>query len=34
MSNTCTALNRNLSMVTRNTRDFARTGVELIDPWT
>lgn len=29
-----TALNRNLSMVTRNTRDFACTGVELIDPWT
>jgi len=29
-----TALNHALSMVTRNTRDFTRTGVEIINPWT
>ncbi len=29
-----TALVHGLTMVTRNERDFARTGVELINPWT
>jgi toxin FitB len=28
-----TALNRDLTVVTRNTRDFASTGVLLLDPW-
>lgn len=28
------ALNRGLILVTRNTRDFERTGVTLLDPWT
>jgi predicted nucleic acid-binding protein len=28
------ALNRNLIVVTRNTRDFERAGVEIINPWT
>jgi len=28
------AISRNARIATRNTKDFARTGVELIDPWT
>lgn len=28
-----TALAHNLTFVTRNTRDFARSGVRLLDPW-
>jgi predicted nucleic acid-binding protein len=28
------AFNRNLIVVTRNTRDFERVGVEIINPWT
>ncbi len=28
-----TALARGLTVVTRNTRDFARTGVDCLDPW-
>jgi predicted nucleic acid-binding protein len=28
-----TALEHNLAVVTRNTRDFKRTGVQVIDPW-
>nr|WP_276570170.1 type II toxin-antitoxin system VapC family toxin [Thiocystis violacea] len=28
------ALNRGLILVTRNTRDFERTGVNLLNPWT
>lgn len=27
------AISRNATIATRNTRDFARTGIELIDPW-
>jgi predicted nucleic acid-binding protein len=28
-----TALSHNLTLVTRNTRDFAQLGVDLLDPW-
>jgi predicted nucleic acid-binding protein len=28
-----TALNHNLTVVTRNVRDFAPAGVKMIDPW-
>jgi predicted nucleic acid-binding protein len=28
-----TALSRGLTLATRNTTDFAATGVELVDPW-
>jgi toxin FitB len=28
-----TALVHDLTLVTRNTRDFARTGARLLDPW-
>ena len=28
------AISRNAKLATRNTKDFVRTGVELIDPWT
>ena len=28
------AISRNARIATRNTKDFARTGVKLIDPWT
>jgi predicted nucleic acid-binding protein len=29
-----TALHHDLTVVTRNTNDFARVGVSLVDPWT
>ena len=29
----CTALTHDLAVVTRNGEDFARTGVEVVDPW-
>jgi predicted nucleic acid-binding protein len=29
-----TAITRRLSLITRNTKDMARTGVPLLDPWT
>ena len=29
----CTAITNSMTVVTRNTKDMARSGVELINPW-